>query len=100
MNCKYCKLSLEETPKCEKLNDDCCPHVYFCDKKQTWKELNSMYTCSVKNRRDGNVQMERHGYLYVEVDSQVIKVKNPYNYIPENVKIIKTNNGYKIKGEK
>ena len=48
----------------------------------------------------GNVQFERHGYLYVKVGDEVIKVENPYDYIPDNVHLRKYKGTYKVVKEK
>jgi len=55
-----------------------------------------MANCPIKTAPTGNVQFERHGYLYVQVDDKVIKVKNPYGYIPDNVELRKYKGTYKV----
>jgi len=55
-----------------------------------------MANCPIKTAPTGNVQFERHGYLYVQVDDKVIKVKNPYDYIPDNVELRKYKGTYKV----
>ena len=46
----------------------------------------------------GNVRFVKNGYLYVDVDDFVVKIKNPYDYEPKNVDIIKVEGEYYIKG--
>ena len=55
-----------------------------------------MANCPIKYAPTGNVQFERHGYLYVQVEDNVIKLKNPYDYIPDDVVVRKYNKSYKI----
>ena len=55
-----------------------------------------MANCPIKSAPNGNVQFERHGYLYVKLDDEIIKVKNPYNYIPDNVELRKYKGNYKV----
>ena len=43
------------------------------------------------------VEYERHGYLYVDMGNEVIKILNPFGDIPQFVKVSKTKNGYKVK---
>ena len=40
--------------------------------------------------------MARHGYIYVQVGDQLIKVENPYDYIPDNVELKKYRGNYKV----
>lgn len=43
------------------------------------------------------VEYERHGYLYVNLGDFVLKIENPFDVIPQFVKVIKTKTGYKLK---
>lgn len=43
------------------------------------------------------VLFERNGCLYVKVDDQTIKMLNPFDYIPEYVKVYKSKGELKIK---
>lgn len=97
MDCQYCNVvNYKETPTCKKQDGAICPYVRRCTQHQIWKPLDYMAQCPVRFAKNGNVQFERHGYLYVEQDNQVIKVKNPYNYIPENVELRKYKGNYKV----
>lgn len=97
MDCPYCKVgAYMDFCKCTKQEGaPICPHVYRCAKLQIWKQLDAMLNCPIR-RKQGNVKMARHGYLYVQVDNQIIKVKNPYDYIPENVQLRKYKGNYKV----
>lgn len=98
MDCPYCNVvNYDEIPTCNKQEGHpVCPHVRRCIEHHVWKPLNFMANCPIKSAPNGNVQFERHGYLYVKVDDEVIKVENPYNYIPDNVELRKYKGKYKV----
>ena len=98
MDCPYCNVvNYDEIPTCNKQEGHpICPHVRRCIEHHIWKPLNFMANCPIKSAPTGNVQFERHGYLYVKVGEQVIKVQNPYNYIPDNVELRKYKGNYKV----
>ena len=102
MDCPYCNVvNYDEIPTCNKQEGHpVCPHVRRCIEHHIWKPLNFMANCPIKSAPTGNVQFERHGYLYVKVGEQVIKVENPYDYIPDNVEIRKYKGNYKVIKEK
>ena len=98
MDCPYCNVvNYDEIPTCNKQEGHpICPHVRRCIEHHIWKPLAYMANCPIKFAPTGNVQFERHGYLYVKVDDEVIKVQNPYNYIPDNVELRKYKGNYKV----
>ena len=98
MDCPYCNVvNYDEIPTCNKLEGHpICPHVRRCIEHHIWKPLAYMANCPIKSAPTGNVQFERHGYLYVKVGDEVIKVENPYNYIPDNVELRKYKGNYKV----
>ena len=98
MDCPYCNvLNYNEIPTCNKqAGHPLCPHVPRCIEHHIWKPLAYMANCPIKSAPTGNVQFERHGYLYVKVGDEVIKVQNPYNYIPDNVELRKYKGNYKV----
>ena len=98
MDCPYCNVvNYDEIPTCNKQEGHpICPHVRRCIEHHIWKPLAYMANCPIKSAPTGNVQFERHGYLYVKVGDEVIKVENPYNYIPENVELRKYKGNYKV----
>ena len=102
MDCPYCNVvNYDEIPTCNKQEGHpVCPHVRRCIEHHMWKPLNFMANCPIKSAPTGNVQFERHGYLYVKVGEQVIKVENPYDYIPDNVELRKYKGNYKVIKEK
>ena len=104
MDCPYCNVvNYDEIPTCNKQEEHpICPHVRRCIEHHIWKPLAYMANCPIKSAPTGNVQFERHGYLYVKVGDEVIKVENPYNYIPDNVELRKYKGNYKVivKGNK
>ena len=98
MDCPYCNVvNYDEIPTCNKQEGHpICPHVRRCIEHHIWKPLAYMVNCPIKSAPTGNVQFERHGYLYVKVGDEVIKVENPYNYIPVNVELRKYKGNYKV----
>ena len=98
MDCPYCNVvNYDEIPTCNKQEEHpICPHVRRCIEHHIWKPLAYMANCPIKSAPTGNVQFERHGYLYVKLGDEVIKVENPYNYIPDNVELRKYKGNYKV----
>ena len=98
MDCPYCNVvNYDEIPTCNKQEGHpICPHVRRCIEHHIWKPLAYMANCPIKSAPTGNVQFERHGYLYVKVGDEVIKVENPYNYIPDNVELRKYKGNYEV----
>ena len=98
MDCPYCNVvNYDEIPTCNKQEGHpICPHVRRCIEHHIWKPLAYMANCQIKSVPTGHVQFERHGYLYVKVGDEVIKVENPYNYIPDNVELRKYKGNYKV----
>ena len=98
MDCPYCNVvNYDEIPTCNKQEGHpICPHVRRFIEHHIWKPLAYMANCPIKSAPTGNVQFERHGYLYVKVGDEVIKVENPYNYIPDNVELRKYKGNYKV----
>lgn len=96
---------------CEYVKDDICeitasqcPYIYWCNKINGWKANTAMPSnCKIKLNIEVpkgyyRVREERKGYLYVDIDNQSIKIKNPFIDIPLYVKVSKTKNGeYRIK---
>lgn len=98
MGCKY----RHDGNKCKMTNSQ-CPFVYYCGKIQAYKELERAkmgckYMSQIKVP-DGYklVEHERRGYLYINMGNEVIKVLNPFEDIPQFVKVTKTKSGYKLK---
>ena len=98
MDCPQCNVvNYDEIPTCNKQEGHpICPHVRRCIEHHIWKPLAYMANCPIKSAPTGNVQFERHGYLYVKVGDDIIKVENPYNYIPDNVELRKYKGNYKV----
>ena len=98
MDCPYCNVvNYDEIPTCNKQEGHpICPHVRRCIEHHIWKPLAYMANCPIKSAPTGNVQFERHGYLYVKVGDEIIKVENPYDYIPDNVELRKYKGNYKV----
>ena len=98
MGCKY----RYEGNQCKAMNSE-CPFVYYCGRIQAYKELErAKFGCKYMNEVEipegcKKVEYERHGYLYVDMGNDVIKIPNPFEDIPQFVKVSKTKTGYKVK---
>lgn len=100
MSCIYRKEN-----NCQKTNN-ICPWVSWCAKINGWKERAGMEKyckyLKIKEVPDGYnlVQFEKNGFLYVVVGNETIKMQNPFDYIPDFVKIYKSKGNFKIRKEK
>lgn len=90
-----------------KVSKDICPYLYFCNKRQVYKENSAMPSnCKVKQNLEipkgyYKVHFERRGNLYVSVNGIVEIIPNPYDFVPVYVKMNKLKNGaWKIKDAK
>ena len=98
MDCPYCNVvNHDEIPTCNKQEGHpICPHVRRCIEHHIWKPLAYMANCPIKSAPTGNVQFERHGYLYVKVGDEVIKVQILYIFFSVNVELRKYKGNYKV----
>lgn len=90
--------------KCQ-LTNNACVAVYWCAKLSAYKEMtNAKERCKYLNTKDeivvpdGCVKVEfvRRGKLYMNIDGTVRPYENPFDYVPQFVKVKKTKNGYKF----
>lgn len=104
MICQFCEIGdYNGFCHCSK-NKDICAFMRRCQNERKWKPLESMDKC--KLRKEGTlvpkgmnkVRFELKGVLYVEVGDFVYEIKNPYDYIPDFVKIVQVDGEYYIKG--
>lgn len=101
MSCEY----RVDGNKCQATNGVCVV-AYWCSKVSAYKEMsNAKDICKYLRAAmenvvvpDGCTKVEfvRHGKLYINIDDTVRPYENPFDYIPQYVKIKKTKNGYKI----
>lgn len=101
-----CEYSDIKNGQCEIIKD-ICPYLYFCNKKQTYKENLAMPTnCKIKQnvlipKGYYKVCFERRGKLYIQVGDFVEIVPNPYDFVPVFVKMNKLKSGiWKIREAK
>lgn len=60
--------------------------------------MDSMDECKLRSEFvKGNVRFIKNGFLYVDVNDFVIKIKNPYDYEPNFVELVKYCGEYYIK---
>lgn len=102
MECKYCIVG-DYNDHCycqkQKAPNNICPHVRRCNKLLEWVALSYMKDCPM-SKSGGNVVMEKRGNLYVDLGDKTVVVKNPYDYVPDNVKVRKYGDSYRIIKEK
>lgn len=96
--CEYVKDNTCEITK------QVCPWRYLCPKDGQWKNNKYMpANCKVKLNIQvpegyNKVREERKGWLYIDVENETIRIKNPFDYTPLYVRIKKLKNGeYKIR---
>ena len=100
MGCIY-----RENNNCKKINN-ICPWVSWCAKINGWKERAGMekYCKYLRSKEapDGYciVEFEKKGFLYVLIGDETLKIKNPFSFIPDYVKVYKSKGVWKIKKEK
>lgn len=99
MSCQYrC-----DGNKCKKLNDACIA-MYWCNKIMGWKEISrAKEVCKYMSdemidvpKGYTKVEFVRHNKLYINIDGVVRPYDNPFDDIPQYVKVKKTKNGYKF----
>ncbi len=104
MICEYCQIA-DYNGFCHCSKDgDICAFMRRCQNERKWKPLESMDKC--KLRKEGNpvpkgmnkVKFEMKGVLYVDMGDFVQEFKNPYDYVPEFVELVKVDGEQYIKG--
>lgn len=85
-----------------KINNNPCPWAFWCGQLSIWKERNGAekYCKFLKEEPVPNgyykVEFERHGFLYIKYDGQIIKIENPFDNVPQFVKVKRTKTSYKL----
>ena len=104
--CEYCeKGSYYSVCMCTK-SKDICPFMRRCSMEHEWLPLNGMNTCSLRQpersielkENEYKVRFEKDGDLYIEIEDYVIQKKNPFDYIPEKVEMVRIDNEMYFKG--
>lgn len=104
--CEYCeKGSYYGVCMCTK-SKDICPFMRRCSMEHEWLPLNGMNTCSLRQpersielkENEYKVRFEKDGDLYIEVEDYVIQKKNPFDYIPNKVEMVRVDNEMYFKG--
>ena len=107
MLCPYCQLgSYFGTCTCS-VSNGVCPFVRRCNFERKWLPLNSMDGCRLRTKQERvknmsasgyHVRFESKGKLYVEYNGRVIKIANPFDYVPEAIELVRVENELYIKG--
>ena len=83
-------------------NDGICPWAFWCGKDSVWKERDSSIKyCKLLQEVQipkgyCKVEFERRGYLYISYNDEIIKVQNPFDDVPNFVKVKKNKTSYKL----
>lgn len=81
-----------------------CPWAYWCGHISAFKERESCKKyCKLLKEEEQKVpeghykvKFERHGFLYIDFNNQILKIKNPFEDVPSFVKIKKYKTSYKL----
>lgn len=104
--CEYCeKGSYFGFCTCTK-SHEICPFMRRCNVEHDWLPINGMDTCTLREPersielKEGEyiVRFEKFGDLYIDMDGYVIQKKNPFDYVPEKVEMVKVDNEMYFKG--
>ena len=96
--CKY-----RDNKYCKKTGS-ICPWAQWCGKINAYKErAGAEKYCKFLHEEqedapDGyyKVEFERHGYLYINFKNDIIKILNPFEDVPNFVKVRKNKTTYKL----
>lgn len=87
-----------------RISNQICPYMFFCNKESRWKPMASMpVKCKIKESMEipqghYKVCFEKRGNLYVNVDGNIRIIPNPFDYVPQFVKVSRLKNGeWKVK---
>ena len=107
MLCEYCDIG-DYLGMCScTISSSQCPFMRRCSIERKWLPLDGMDVCTLRESRkvevmlganEYKVQFERNGKLYIEYNDYVIKMRNPFDVIPEKVELIQVENELYIKG--
>ena len=104
--CEYCeKGSYFGFCTCTK-SHEICPFMRRCNVEHDWLPIDAMDKCTLREpeRRvklkqgEYKVRFEKDGDLYIEIEDYVIQKKNPFDYIPETVEMVRVDNEMYFKG--
>jgi hypothetical protein len=112
MYCEYStKLEVDENGRnylnCTIIND-ICPYIRYCPTIRNIKNIDNYKDCKNYKEQErllimadnkNSVRFEKNGRLYVDLNNdEVVIVKNPYDYTPKSVELIKVKEEYFVKG--
>lgn len=104
--CEYCeKGSYYGFCTCVKSNN-ICPFMRRCNMEHKWLPIDAMNTCNLRlpetevvlKQGEYLVRFEKNGELYIEIDNYVVVKKNPFDYVPTKVELVRVDNEMYIKG--
>lgn len=108
MICPHCEIgSYFGMCMCKVVANSPCPFMRRCDIEHRWLPLDSMNGCTRRRKEkevsalmanEHRVEFESKGKLYVKINEQVKRIKNPFDYTPDKVEIVFVDNQPYIKG--
>lgn len=109
MLCEYCVVVAYTQPCTCSKDGSICPFVRRCNIAHKWLPLGGMSTCSLKNSQSQNkevLNLKKGEYkvayvqknkLYIDMNGNLIRMMNPYDYEPKTVELVKIDNELYIK---
>ena len=111
MNCKYSKINENDSANrhylyCKIHNNEMCPLIRYCSKIKDFINIDAYdKKCkyfikgeTMKREFENKVLFEKKHKLYIEINDTIITVENPFEYIPEFVKLVKVKSEYYVDG--
>lgn len=102
--CKFCVVApYNDFCRCQ-VDNDLCPFVYRCTVEMRWKPLDGMDKCTNRVKEETlakdeyRVRFALKGRLFVEIDDFVKEVPNPFDSVPQKVKLVWVDGQPYIKG--
>ena len=104
--CEYCEIgSYFGFCTCIK-SHEACPFMRRCNVEHKWLPIDSMDVCRLRQpersielkENEYKVRFEKDGDLYIEIEDYVIQKKNPFDYIPDKVEMVRVDNEMYFKG--
>lgn len=107
MICPHCEIgSYFGTCTC-KVAHTHCPFMRRCNMEHKWLPLDSMNSCTrrIKEKEvstlmanEYRVEFESKGKLYININGQIKRILNPFDYSPQKVELVNIDNEWYIKG--
>lgn len=108
MICPYCEIgSYFGMCTCKVVANSPCPFMRRCNVEHRWLPLESMNSCTRRAKEkevstlmanEHRVEFESKGKLYININGQMKRIPNPFDYIPKAVELVEVDGQWYIKG--